>query len=128
MDERNAPATRGDLVDLETRLTERLEQRLTARLEESERRLTERLEQSERRLTEQQEMLRAESNHSYHDIIERISDSETRLLKAFYTYAQATNQRVTELEGNEAAIRSRLATLEDRILEVERRLNMPPAA
>lgn len=109
MDERNAPATRGDLVDLETRLTERLEQ-------------------SERRLTEQQEMLRAESNHSYHDIIERISDSETRLLKAFYTYAQATNQRVTELEGNEAAIRSRLATLEDRILEVERRLNMPPAA
>jgi hypothetical protein len=32
------------------------------------------------------------------------------------------------LEGNEAAIRSRLATIEDRLLQVERRLNMPPAA
>ena len=31
-----------------------------------------------------------------------------------------------ELEGNEAAIRSRLGTLEDRLMEVERRLNMPP--
>jgi hypothetical protein len=31
-----------------------------------------------------------------------------------------------ELEGNEAVIRSRLGTLEDRLLEVEKRLNMPP--
>jgi hypothetical protein len=35
---------------------------------------------------------------------------------------------MTELEGNEAAIRSRMATIEDRLLAVEKRLNMPPAA
>jgi hypothetical protein len=33
---------------------------------------------------------------------------------------------VIQLEGNEGAIRSRLATLEDRLMEVEKRLNIPP--
>ena len=35
---------------------------------------------------------------------------------------------MTEIEGNEAALRSRLATLEDRVLELEKRLNLhtPP--
>ena len=33
-----------------------------------------------------------------------------------------------ELKENEAAIRSRMATIEDRLLQGERRLNMPPAA
>ena len=32
-----------------------------------------------------------------------------------------------ELEGNEAAIRSRLGTIEDRLMEVEKRLNIPPS-
>jgi hypothetical protein len=67
-------------------------------------------------------------SHGYNDIVERIHDSQTELLKAFYGYAQGNNKRVAELEGNEGAFRSRLATLEDRILEVERRLNIPPAA
>jgi hypothetical protein len=35
---------------------------------------------------------------------------------------------MTEIESNEAAIRNRLATVEDRLLQVEKRLNMPPAA
>jgi len=34
---------------------------------------------------------------------------------------------MTELEGNEGALRSRLATFETRLLEVEKRLNIPPA-
>jgi hypothetical protein len=57
-----------------------------------------------------------------------MADSQTALLKAFYTYAEGNNKRVAELDGDEAAIRSRLGTLESRLLEVERRLNMPPAA
>lgn len=61
-------------------------------------------------------------------LIERITDSETRLLKAFYNFAESNNKRIAVLEGNEAAIRSRLSTIEDRLLEVERRLNMPPAS
>jgi len=74
------------------------------------------------------EQLRSEINHQYRDLVERIDDSKTELLKAFYGYAQGNNKRMAELEGNEGAFRSRLATIEDRILEVERRLNMPPAA
>jgi hypothetical protein len=74
------------------------------------------------------EQLRGEINHQYRDLVERIADSQTELLKAFYGYAQGNNKRVAELEGNEGAFRSRLATIEDRILEVERRLNMPPTA
>jgi predicted nucleic acid-binding Zn-ribbon protein len=78
-------------------------------------------------LEEKVEILRTEQNHHYNDLVERISDAQTELLKAFYGYAQGNNKRVAELEGNEGAFRSRLATIEDRILEVERRLNMPPA-
>jgi hypothetical protein len=35
---------------------------------------------------------------------------------------------MVEIEGNEMALRSRIGTIESRLLEVERRLNMPPAA
>jgi hypothetical protein len=38
------------------------------------------------------------------------------------------NQRIKQGEGNQAAFNARLATLEERLLEVEKRLNMPPAA
>jgi len=74
------------------------------------------------------EQLRSEMNHQYRDLVERIHDGQTELLKAFYSYAQGNNKRVAELEGNEGAFRSRLSTIEDRLLEVERRLNFPPAA
>ena len=94
MDDRNAPATKGDIADLDQKV----------------------------------DQLRTEMNHGYSDIVERISDGETRLLKAFYDFAQSNQKRMTEIETNEAAMRSRLATIEDRLLQVEKRLNMPPAA
>ena len=56
-------------------------------------------------------------------LAESIHDSETRLLKAFYTFAESNQQRRSQVEGNTKAVISRLATL-----EVEKRLNMPPAA
>jgi DNA repair exonuclease SbcCD ATPase subunit len=74
------------------------------------------------------EQLKSEMNHIHNDIVERIHDGQTEILKAFYGYAQGNNKRVGDLETNEAGFRSRLATIEDRILEVERRLNIPPAA
>ena len=37
-------------------------------------------------------------------------------------------QRIKQNEGNQAAFNARLATLEERLTEVEKRLNMPPAA
>lgn len=91
MDERNAPATRGDIADAV-------------------------------------EQISAEANHRYNDLVERISDSETKLLGAFYSFAQSNQKRMVELEGNEMALRSRIGTLESRLLEVEKRLNIPPQA
>jgi hypothetical protein len=59
LDDRNAPATKGDIADLEQKFEQKFEQ------------------------------LRGEMNHGYADLAERISDSETRLLKAFYDFAQS---------------------------------------
>ena len=78
MDDRNAPATKGDIADSEER------------------------------------------------VMERLRDIETKLLNAFYGYAKSNDKRVLETEGNEAVLRSRLATLETRPTDVEHRLNMPP--
>ncbi len=78
MDDRNAPATKGDIADSEDR------------------------------------------------VMERLRDIETKLLNAFYGYAKSNDKRVLETEGNEAVLRSRLATLETRLTDVEHRLNMPP--
>jgi len=110
MDDRNAPATKGDVADLSGKI-----------------------ELVRADLREKIDVLRTDVNHGYNNIVERIADSQTELRKAFYGYAQSNNKRVAELEGNEGAFRSRLATIEDRILEVERReverrLNIPPAA
>jgi hypothetical protein len=60
------------------------------------------------------------------DIMEALRDIETKLLNAFYGYAKSNDKRVLETEGNEAVLRSRLATLETRLTDVEHRLNMPP--
>lgn len=59
---------------------------------------------------------------------EQIHDTETKLLTAFYEFAKANQTRVSELEGSDAAIKRRIGGIEDRLLEVEKRLNMPPAA
>ena len=95
--DRNAPATKGDIADLDARLSERIE------------------------------MLRTEVQHGYNDLRETLRDSQTELLKAFYSFGQSNSKRFAELEGNEAAIRSRLGTIEDRLMELERRvITLPP--
>ena len=105
MENRDAPATKGDIADV-----------------------SEKLDQLRSDTNEKFDQLRSEMGHQYNDVVERIADSQTQLLRAFYDFAQSDQKRMTALEGNEAAIRSRLATIEDRLLEVEKRLNMPPAA
>ncbi len=59
---------------------------------------------------------------------EQIRDTETKLLTAFYDFARANQTRLSELEGSDAALERRIGGIEDRLLEVEKRLNMPPAA
>jgi hypothetical protein len=86
--ERNTPATKGDLQDLEARVT--------ARVQEFEGRL-----------------------------LEAIHDSETQFLRAFYAVIESNQKRFSEIEAEGAALKGRLANLEDRILTLEKRLNMP---
>ena len=126
MEHPDQPATKADLQALESRFDGKLET-LRTNVGALDGKL-ETLRTNVGELEEKLEILRTETNHHYNDLVERISDGQTEILKAFYSYAQGNNKRIGELEGNEGAFRSRLATIEDRILEVERRLNMPPAA
>ena len=74
------------------------------------------------------EQLRSEMHHQYDDLKKTIRDSETKLLKAFYSFAESNQQRLAQVESTTNGVIARLVTLETRILEVEKRLNMPPAA
>lgn len=74
------------------------------------------------------DQLRSETNHQYNDVVERIDDLKTELLSAFYSFAKGEQKRMAHIEGDNAALNSRLATIEERLLAVEHRLNLPPAA
>ena len=79
-DDRNAPATKGDLEDIEARLNERMR------------------------------------------------DMQTKLLKAFFGFAESAQARFRAEDDTEAGLKQRIATLEERLLEMERRVRFPPAA
>ena len=96
MDDRNAPAAKADLAVLEQKIDQKIE------------------------------MLRGEVHDGYDDLKETLRDSETKLLKAFYSFAETNPQRLTATERESAALRDRLATVESRLTEVEKRLNIPP--
>ncbi len=74
------------------------------------------------------DQLRGETNHQYNDLVERIDDLKTELLSAFYGFAKSDQKRMTHIEGDNAALNSRLATIEERLLAVEHKLHLPPAA
>lgn len=64
------------------------------------------------------------------ELLEAVSklvyDSETRLLKAFYGFAESNRKEISDLTRSDSSLRERLDTIEDRLLEVEKRLNFPP--
>ena len=70
--------------------------------------------------------LRAETQHQYDDLKETLRDVQTEILKAFYGYAQTTDVKLKEGEVADIALRQRLTAVEGRVLELEKRLNMPP--
>ena len=72
------------------------------------------------------EMLRSEMQHMFDNLVERMADTETRLLQAFYGFADSINKRVLQREMNDALYLARFGTIESRLLEVEKRLHMPP--
>jgi hypothetical protein len=72
--------------------------------------------------------VRSEFQHGFDDLKETIRDSQTEMLKAFYNFSESNNKRLTQSEGNELADRSRIETLERRVTDLEKRLNIDPAA
>ncbi len=58
------------------------------------------------------------------ELTEVIRDTETKLLKAFYGFAESTQQRLTQHDG----YNERLATLERRLTDLEKRVNFPHAS
>ncbi len=61
-------------------------------------------------------------------LLEAIHDSETRVLKAIYGYTETISVRVDGASKRSGELDDRIAILERRLLEVEKRLNVPPAA
>jgi len=74
---------------------------------------------------QQVEMLRSEMNHIHDVLVERIADSETKLLKAFYTFAESNQTRLATIETDSEAVKKRVGILEERVLQLERKVNFP---
>ena len=102
----------------DTPATKKDVERLESKLDQSVKDLESNLDQSV-------QQLRAEASHNYNDLVERITDSETRLLKAFYSVAESNQKRLDAMDRNDAGVKDRLSVLEARVTEVEKRLNMP---
>ncbi|HXG32442.1 MAG TPA: hypothetical protein VNJ11_03680 [Bryobacteraceae bacterium] len=103
------PATKQDLKKLEERIDGRFadfQQRMDARFADFEQRM-------EARFTE---------------IRELVTDTEIKLLKAFDAFVESNQKRLEGIERDQTNLHERLAILERRVTEVERRLNMPPVA
>ncbi len=61
-------------------------------------------------------------------LTETMRDIQTEMLKAFYNYAQSADLRMKDNETVTHGLRERLGVVESRLTEIEKRLNMPPAA
>jgi hypothetical protein len=117
--DRAAPATKGDLLDLKDELQD---------LKNEVRDLKGDLLDLKGEVKQDIAMIRSEMQHTHDTLIERMADNQTELLKAFYGFATTTDIKFRETEQADVMLRQRLSTLESRLLEVEKRLNMPPAA
>jgi len=114
-DNGKAAATKQDLMDLESRLDNKLvdlESRLDGRLVDLEARLDNKLVQLESRIGGA--------------IRESAQETETRLLRAFYGYTESTQKHFVDVDQTNGSLRDRLGALENRIIEIEKRLNFPP--
>ena len=60
------------------------------------------------------------------ELVEVFRDSETRLLKAFYGFAETVNARFKDVDRSQIGLKERMDSMENRLLEVEKRLNLRP--
>jgi hypothetical protein len=107
---RNATATKGDLQDLKEELKEEI---LTA---------------TKGDMQGLRGALKGDMQSLRDEILEAYRDSQTELLRAFYSFAQSTDVKLKDTEISDIMLRQRLTAVESRLTEVEKRLNLPPAA
>ena len=97
MDDLNTPATKGDIRELRTEFKAELSA------------LDQRWE-GKNSVREQRMLGRVGG---------MIHDSETRLLQAFYGFAEATNKRLNQVDGNVAIFLNRLGTVGERCFKLK---------
>jgi hypothetical protein len=130
-DDRNAPATKGDIEDLRSEMKEQIgtiHSEMKAMKEQIGTIHSEMKEQVGTVRSEMQEsaaMLRSEMQHMHDDFIEQVRDGETRLLDAFYSFAKTDQARHSAHDHETAALKERLAIVESRLTDVERKVNFP---
>jgi hypothetical protein len=90
------------------------------------------LEELKTELKTELKVLKTESEGRLEDLknelLEAVRDGQTEILRAFYGFTQSVQQRFAEADNIESSLKKRMTILEDRLLEVEKRLNLPPAA
>ena len=71
------------------------------------------------------EMLRSELQHMHHALMERMDAWESRLLKAVDALAQSIQSRFQTHDEAQATLAERLAIVEQRLMNLERRVIFP---
>ncbi len=59
------------------------------------------------------------------ELVEAMRGIETHLLKAFYGYTETLQKHLGELDRSDGSLRERLGDLENRVIELEKRINFP---
>jgi hypothetical protein len=59
------------------------------------------------------------------EIVDGMRSLQADLLKAYYAFAESNLKRFAEIETESEALKSRIATLEARLLQIEKRVNFP---
>jgi hypothetical protein len=109
MENGHEPATKADLEKLRSDTKSDLEQFSSATMSDVE-------------------QICSEIRHGFDELKETLRDGQTEILKAFYGYTQTTDAKLKEGVISDNFLRERLTIVESRLLNVERRLNMPPQA
>ena len=61
------------------------------------------------------------------ELVEAIHDTETKLLKAFYGFAEAAQKRMDNVESSQSGLTGIIATLDRRVTDLEKKVNFPKA-
>jgi hypothetical protein len=67
----------------------------------------------------------SEMQPTHDDLKEAMRDMQTELLKAFYSFAESDQARLTQTERDSSSLKERMGIPERRLTEVERKVNFP---